>query len=122
MSHNSETGPPPPPGNGVAEELAMLEKVFFRIASANSDEELTEMIQKYLPPIILKLSSSREGVRKKIMEMLVHINKRIKSNDNILLPMDALLVQYQVCLDSFINTSGLFYNIAKKEKLYKQLT
>jgi proteasome component ECM29 len=76
--------------------LAILEKVFFRIASANSDEELTAAVAKYLPPIILKLSSPKDGVRKKILEMLVHVNKRIKSNDNIQLPMEALLVQYQV--------------------------
>ena len=28
--------------------------------------------------------------------MLVHVNKRVKGNNNVLLPMDALLVQYQV--------------------------
>ena len=30
------------------------------------------------------------------MELLVHINKRIKNNNNIQLPMEALLLQYQV--------------------------
>ena len=31
-----------------------------------------------------------------VMELLVHINKRIKNNNNIQLPMEALLLQYQV--------------------------
>ena len=29
------------------------------------------------------------------MELLVHINKRIKNNSNIQLPVEALLLQYQ---------------------------
>ena len=64
---------------------------------ANSDEELTAALGKYLPAIILKLSSTKAEVRKKILEMLVHVNKRVKGNDAIFLPLDALLVQYQVC-------------------------
>ena len=63
---------------------------------ANSDEELTAALGKYLPAIILKLSSTKAEVRKKILEMLVHVNKRVKGNDAIFLPLDALLVQYQV--------------------------
>ena len=31
----------------------------------------------------LQLASPREGVRKKVMELLVHVNKRIKGNDRI---------------------------------------
>ena len=85
----SESSPP-------GDELALLENVFFRIAASNSDEELTSAVAKYLPAIILKLASTESGVRKKILEMLVHVNKRIKNNDKILLPMSALLVQYQV--------------------------
>jgi len=65
---------------------------------ANSDEELTAALGKFLPAIILKLSSPKAEVRKKILEMLVHVNKRVKGNDNVLLPLDALLVQYQVKL------------------------
>ena len=43
----------------------------------------------------MKLTSQNEGVRKKVMELLVHINKRIKNNSNIQLPVEALLLQYQ---------------------------
>jgi proteasome component ECM29 len=93
MAAASETGPPVTNG---ADELVYLEKVFFRIASASTDQELAASLAKYLPAIILKLSSTKADVRKKILEMLVHVNKRVKSNDNIVLPMDALLVQYQV--------------------------
>merc|ERR1719319_2122668 len=53
------------------------------------------LLHYFLPPVLLKLTSQQEGVRKKVMELLVHINKRIKNNNNIQLPVDALLLQYQ---------------------------
>ena len=55
-----------------------------------------EAVSKFLPPVLLKLNSQNEGVRKKVMELLVHINKRIKNNNNIQLPVESLLLQYQV--------------------------
>ena len=76
--------------------MAPLERVLMRLASAEDDATLTSAVQKFLPPSLLKLNSPQEGVRKKVMELLVHINKRVKSNPNIQLPMDALIVQYQV--------------------------
>uniref|UniRef100_A0A8C5TP39 Ecm29 proteasome adaptor and scaffold n=1 Tax=Malurus cyaneus samueli TaxID=2593467 RepID=A0A8C5TP39_9PASS len=58
-------------------------------------EQLQNIISKFLPPVLLKLSSTQEGVRKKVMELLVHLNKRIKSRPKIQLPVETLLVQYQ---------------------------
>jgi len=77
------------------DELQLLERVFLRLGSAETDEQLQEAVSKFLPPVLLKLTSQQEGVRKKVMELLVHINKRIKNNNNIQLPVDALLLQYQ---------------------------
>lgn len=74
----------------------MSKKVMLRFASVDTDEALTAAVNKFLPPCILKLASHQEGVRKKVMELLTHLNKRIKDNPRILLPVDALLVQYQV--------------------------
>ena len=59
---------------------------------------MQEAVSKFLPPVLLKLTSQNEGVRKKVMELLVHINKRIKNNMAIQLPVEALLLQYQVLL------------------------
>lgn len=100
--------PPPldPPASSSStahDELALLDRVLMRLASADSDQALSLAVQKFLPPSLLKLSSSAEGVRKKVMELLVHINKRVKNNPNIQLPMDALLVQYQVRIRSRIH-------------------
>jgi hypothetical protein len=45
---------------------ALLERVFLRIGSAESDEQLQRAVSKFLPPVILKLSSQQDGVRKKV--------------------------------------------------------
>ncbi|XP_062864223.1 proteasome adapter and scaffold protein ECM29 isoform X1 [Trichomycterus rosablanca] len=77
------------------DELNQLERVFLRLGHAETDEQLHDVISKFLPPVLLKLSSAQEGVRKKVMELLVHVNKRIKSRPRIQLPVETLLVQYQ---------------------------
>ncbi|XP_061311111.1 proteasome adapter and scaffold protein ECM29 isoform X3 [Pezoporus flaviventris] len=77
------------------DELNQLERVFLRLGHAETDEQLQNIISKFLPPVLLKLSSTQEGVRKKVMELLVHVNKRIKSRPKIQLPVETLLVQYQ---------------------------
>ncbi len=53
-------------------------------------------MDKYLPTILKKLCSTKEGVRKLVMEMLVHINKRIKTNRNVQLPVEHLVEIYGV--------------------------
>uniref|UniRef100_A0ABD2WFD9 TOG domain-containing protein n=1 Tax=Trichogramma kaykai TaxID=54128 RepID=A0ABD2WFD9_9HYME len=77
------------------DELILLERVFLRLGSVDSDEQLQAAICKFLPPVLLKLSSTQEGVRKKVMELLIHINRRIKSRPQVQLPVEALLLQYQ---------------------------
>lgn len=73
----------------------LLERVFLRVGSADTDDQLQNVVCKFLPPVLLKLSSQQEGVRKKVMELLVHINKRIKTRPPVQLPVEALLLQYQ---------------------------
>lgn len=43
-----------------------LERVFLRLGHAETDEQLQNIISKFLPPVLLKLSSTQEGVRKKV--------------------------------------------------------
>ncbi|CAB3362538.1 Hypothetical predicted protein [Cloeon dipterum] len=79
----------------ATDELSLLEKVVLRIGSAATDEQLQSVVSKFLPPVLLKLSSQQDGVRKKVLELLVHVNKRIKNRPVVQLPVDALLLQYQ---------------------------
>ncbi|XP_021353886.1 proteasome-associated protein ECM29 homolog [Mizuhopecten yessoensis] len=75
--------------------VALIERVFLRIGSAETDEQFQTALGKFLSPVILKLNSSDESVRKKVMELLVHINKRLKSRPNVQLPVDTLITQFQ---------------------------
>uniref|UniRef100_A0A671RM86 Proteasome-associated protein ECM29 homolog n=1 Tax=Sinocyclocheilus anshuiensis TaxID=1608454 RepID=A0A671RM86_9TELE len=87
-----------------------LERVFLRLGHAETDEQLQDIISKFLPPVLLKLSSAQEGVRKKVMELLVHLNKRIKSRPKIQLPVETLLVQYQdPAAASFVTNFTIIY-------------
>lgn len=47
-----------------------LERVFLRLGHAETDEQLQDIISKFLPPVLLKLSSVQEGVRKKVRRVL----------------------------------------------------
>jgi proteasome component ECM29 len=40
--------------------------VFLRIGSAETDEQLESALGRFLTPILLKLDSKEEGVRKKV--------------------------------------------------------
>uniref|UniRef100_A0A672S7K8 Proteasome-associated protein ECM29 homolog n=1 Tax=Sinocyclocheilus grahami TaxID=75366 RepID=A0A672S7K8_SINGR len=92
------------------DELNQLERVFLRLGHAETDEQLQDIISKFLPPVLLKLSSAQEGVRKKVMELLVHLNKRIKSRPKIQLPVETLLVQYQdPAAASFVTNFTIIY-------------
>ncbi|XP_060720500.1 proteasome adapter and scaffold protein ECM29 [Tachysurus vachellii] len=92
------------------DELNQLERVFLRLGHAETDEQLQDVISKFLPPVLLKLSSAQEGVRKKVMELLVHLNKRIKSRPKIQLPVETLLVQYQdPAAVSFVTNFTIIY-------------
>ncbi|KAL0121628.1 hypothetical protein PUN28_006856 [Cardiocondyla obscurior] len=94
----------------ATDELILLERVFLRLGSAETDEQLQASVCKFLPPVLLKLSSAQEGVRKKVMELLIHINKRIKSRPQVQLPVEALLLQYQdPAASSFVINFTIIY-------------
>ncbi|KAJ8977536.1 hypothetical protein NQ317_010056 [Molorchus minor] len=95
---------------GQADELMLLERVFLRLGAAETDEQLQNVLCKFLPPVLLKLSSPQEGVRKKVMELLIHVNRRIKTRSQVQLPVEALLTQYQdPSATSFVTNFTIIY-------------
>ncbi|RDD46246.1 Proteasome-associated protein ECM29-like protein [Trichoplax sp. H2] len=79
----------------VAANLELLERLLLRFGLAEKDEQLEKELHKFLPSILLKLSHPDEDVRKKVLELLNHVNKRIRNQTDIKLPLDALLDQFQ---------------------------
>ncbi|XP_062509489.1 proteasome adapter and scaffold protein ECM29-like [Corticium candelabrum] len=79
----------------MAEELVLLERVFLRLTAAETDEKLQQVLGRFLAPVLLKLASQNEAVKKRVMEILAHINKRLKSRPQVQLPVEQLLQQYE---------------------------
>ena len=77
-----------------ARELSLIGKVELRIALADTDSKLQDLLQTYLAPLLLKLSSEHRSVRDKVIGVCQHINSRIQP-PNIKLPVAALLKQFK---------------------------
>lgn len=56
-----------------------LERVFLRLGHAETDDQLQDIISKFLPPVLLKLSSVQEGVRKKVRVVPEEITLTLES-------------------------------------------
>lgn len=52
-----------------ARELALVGKVEMRIALADSDKKLEDLLKVYLAPLLLKLSSESVAVRNKVRNL-----------------------------------------------------
>ncbi|XP_063621128.1 proteasome-associated protein ECM29 homolog [Cydia splendana] len=76
-------------------DLLLLDRVFLRLGNAETDDQLESCLGRFLPPVILKLSSAHEQVRTKVMELLVHVNKRVKCRADVQLPVETLLQLYR---------------------------
>ena len=57
--------------------LGLVERVFLRIGSAETDEQLESCLDRFLPPVLLKLNSSEEAVRKKVGKIVTMPGKNV---------------------------------------------
>nr|CAB3489010.1 unnamed protein product [Digitaria exilis] len=69
-----------------AERLDALDRMLTRLALAD-DARLAPVLARVLPYVITSLASPAPAVRKLVMEILSHINKRVKHRPEISLPM-----------------------------------
>ncbi|PAN41168.1 hypothetical protein PAHAL_8G022100 [Panicum hallii] len=69
-----------------AERLDSLDRMLTRLALAD-DARLAAVLARVLPYAITSLASPAPAVRKLVMEILSHINKRVKHRPEISLPM-----------------------------------
>ncbi|XP_045493111.1 proteasome adapter and scaffold protein ECM29 [Colias croceus] len=96
--------------NDCSNDLLLLDRVFLRLGNADSDEQLESCLNRFLPPVMLKLSSPFEQVRTKVMELLVHVNKRVKCRSDVQLPVETLLQLYRdPTANSFIINFSIIY-------------
>ncbi|EEE51617.1 hypothetical protein OsJ_32890 [Oryza sativa Japonica Group] len=69
-----------------AEREEALDRMLTRLALAE-DARLAPLLARVLPYAITSLASATASVRKLVMEILSHINKRVKHRPEISLPM-----------------------------------
>ncbi|MQL77621.1 hypothetical protein Taro_010030, partial [Colocasia esculenta] len=81
---SSGSSPAPPLSDAEREE--MLDRMLTRLALAD-DSKLEGLLSKILPYSISALASPSPSVRKLVMEILSHLNKRVKHQLEIRLPL-----------------------------------
>eukprot|EP00124_Ichthyophonus_hoferi_P004629 Ihof_evm1s534 gene=Ihof_evmTU1s534 len=92
------------------DELDLLDRVLLRLAIAEGDVQMENALGKFLAPVLLKLGSTHASVRAKVMEVLTHINKRVKGQPTIKLPTEVLLLQLlDTNLSPFVHNFTLIY-------------
>ncbi|CAN6443404.1 unnamed protein product [Victoria cruziana] len=77
----------------VLEKEEVLDRMLTRLALTD-DPKLETVLPKILPYSISCLSSGSPAIRKKVMEILTHLNKRVKHQKSIRLPLLELWKEY----------------------------
>lgn len=89
-------------------ELDLVGKVEFRIAVADTDAKLERVLQTYLAPLLLKLTSSQK-VRNKVIEVCQHVTTRTAPPSAIKLPVAALFKQFRDVENALVRHFDLQY-------------
>ncbi|XP_075243918.1 proteasome adapter and scaffold protein ECM29-like [Convolutriloba macropyga] len=71
-----------------------VDKVGFALAACESDEQLEKAVNKYLLMLLVNTATDNAETRAKVMEILVHVNKRVKSRVNVQMPVRQLLTEF----------------------------
>lgn len=87
----------------------LLERVLLKLGLSDTDEQLELQLNKFLGPVLLKIVSPSEEVRKKVMEILTHVNKRLKSRPEVKLDLVPILKHYQESSNSFLINFAIIY-------------
>jgi hypothetical protein len=94
----------------MANELALLDRVLARFSMATTDEAFTASIATLLVPTLDVLRSEHAESRNKVITVLSHVNKRVKANAAIKLPLMALLSQYKnTASNAFLRNFNIIY-------------
>uniref|UniRef100_A0A1D1XKS2 Proteasome-associated protein ECM29 n=1 Tax=Anthurium amnicola TaxID=1678845 RepID=A0A1D1XKS2_9ARAE len=90
-SASSASSPPALPSDAEREE--MLDRMLTRLALAD-DSKLEALLSRILPYSISAMASPSPSVRKLVMEILSHVNKRVRHQLEIRLPLPELWKMY----------------------------
>ncbi|KXZ47234.1 hypothetical protein GPECTOR_37g240 [Gonium pectorale] len=80
-------------GASAAEEVAGLDRVLTRLALTD-DDKLQPVLTRLIPAVLDQLKSPHDAVRKKVLEILAHVNKRLKGLPALQLPLAELVAMF----------------------------
>lgn len=92
-----------------ARERRLIEQLEFRIAGADSSEKLQNILQKFLPALLLKLGSTDIANRNLTIKVCQYINQRLKIDQSIQLPVAALTKTFQESQSAFVRQFSLLF-------------
>ncbi|KAJ3137196.1 hypothetical protein HK100_000877 [Physocladia obscura] len=76
-------------------ELQLIAAAELRIASAASEASFAAVVNQLLCPLLRKLASKSEAVKKRIVQVLTHVSTRLKSIQTAKLPLKDLVELYK---------------------------
>ncbi|CAK0785632.1 hypothetical protein CVIRNUC_008843 [Coccomyxa viridis] len=76
-----------------SDEILGLDRVLTRLA-LTEESHLEQVLSRLMPIVIGQLKSGHHRTRAKVLELLSHVNKRVKGHDEIKLPLLPLLEVY----------------------------
>ncbi|RIB13602.1 proteasome stabiliser-domain-containing protein [Gigaspora rosea] len=100
-------------------EIQLLEKIELQFCLAENEVQFEKKLEIFLSPVLKKLASPHEIVRKKVIEILNHIKKRI--TNTVKLPWNSLIeIVYS---DNFMNSTLVKnFTIVYLKTAYDRLT
>lgn len=75
-------------------DVQLLDRVLFKFAMVSDAAAVEGAVASFLVPVLSKLASPAPITRNKVLEVLNHISKRVRSQTNIKLPLADLVQQY----------------------------
>jgi len=81
----------------------------LKLGLCETDEQFEQNVNKFLCPVLLKIQSRNEQVRKKVMEILTHVNKRLNSRRDVKIDLTSLLKNYEESSNSFLTNFAIIY-------------
>jgi len=92
-----------------ARERALIEKLEFRIAAAETGEKFQNILQKFLPALLLKLASEDSENRRLTTKVCLYVNQRLKIDGSIQLPVEGLSKVFRENRDPVVRQFSLLF-------------
>ena len=92
----------------VEEDVAAIDRILTRVALTD-DDKLEGVLAKLLPAVIAKLAGASPALQRKVLELLSHVNKRVKALPALQLPLHELVALFVASPAPLVRNFALVY-------------